>query len=52
MGAAGAGGPGEVVLYKAQVDWRLWTHLLDNIIGDSGAIKLGASVVVRNEPYE
>lgn len=52
MGAAGAGGSGEVVLYKAQVDWRLWTHLLDNIIGDSGAIKLGASVVVRNEPYE
>jgi Flp pilus assembly protein TadG len=51
MGAAGAGGSGSVVLYKASVQWSLWTHLLDDIIGDAGKITLAASVVVRNEPY-
>ncbi|MGB8275359.1 MAG: TadE/TadG family type IV pilus assembly protein [Alphaproteobacteria bacterium] len=51
MGAAGAGGPGSVVVYKVSVDWPLVTHLLDNVLGDAGRITLSASVAVRNEPW-
>jgi Flp pilus assembly protein TadG len=49
MGVAGAGGPGDVVVYTATVRWRLMTHLLDSVIGDP--ITLAASTTVRNEPW-
>ena len=49
MGAAGAGGPGDVVVYTASVKWHLMTHLLDSVIGNP--ITLAASTTVRNEPW-
>lgn len=51
MGAAGVGGPGDVVVYTATVEWSLMTRLLDPVFGDSGKMTLEASTVVRNEPY-
>ncbi len=51
MGAAGVGGPGDVVVYTATVNWPLMTHLLDDVIGSAGRIRLSASTTVRNEPW-
>ena len=52
MGAAGAGGPGDVVVYRLSYDWSLLTPVLAGVIGEAGRVRLAASVVVRNEPYE
>ena len=51
MGAAGLGGPGEVVLYRIEMDWGSMTGLIDPIFGNDGLLPLTASVVVRNEPF-
>lgn len=51
MGAAGVGGPGDVVVYQVAIDWPLLTPLLDTFIGEDGRMPLSASVAVRNEPY-
>lgn len=51
MGAAGAGGPGEVVLYTLEVDWGTLTPLFAPFMGDDGKIRIKASVAVRNEPF-
>lgn len=51
MGAAGLGGPEDIVLYTIEYDWPLMTGLLTDVIGNNGTIGLRASVVVRNEPY-
>lgn len=51
MGAAGLGGPGDIVLYTLRYDWPLVTGLLDGVIGVEGRMPLSASIVVRNEPY-
>ena len=51
MGKAGLGGPGDVVLYTANVNWHLMTHLLDSVMGKNGIMKLSASTAVRNEPW-
>ena len=51
MGAAGLGGPEDIVLYTIEYDWQLITGLLNGVIGNDGRIGLRASVVVRNEPY-
>jgi hypothetical protein len=51
MGAAGLGGPGEIVLYTVKVDWSLLTPLMAPLMGENGVMKLAASVAVRNEPY-
>jgi Flp pilus assembly protein TadG len=51
MGRAGAGGPGDVVVYTLIYDWPLLTGLLTDMIGAAGSIRLRASVAVRNEPY-
>lgn len=50
MGAAGAGGPGEVVVYRVRYAWPLMTGLLAEQFGDR--VDLGASVAVRNEPFD
>ncbi|MEQ9327447.1 MAG: pilus assembly protein [Rhodospirillales bacterium] len=52
MGAAGTGGPGDVVVYRLSYDWPLLTPILAGVIGEDGKLRLGASVIVRNEPYE
>ncbi len=52
MAAAGAGGSGDVVVYNLAVDWPLLTPMLAPFIGQNGLIRLGASIAVRNEPYD
>lgn len=52
MGAAGAGGPGAVVLYTIAVDWPAMTPLFAPFMGTGGKIRMGASVAVRNEPFD
>jgi len=52
MGAAGLGGPGEIVLYKIKYDLGLMTPLLSAIMGGADdKVTLRASIAVRNEPY-
>ena len=51
MGAAGLGGPGEIVLYRIDTEWPLMTGLLSTAIGEDGEIPLTASIIVRNEPF-
>jgi Flp pilus assembly pilin Flp len=51
MGAAGVGGPGDIVAYIVTYKWTLWTPLASEIWGDGGTITLSATVAVRNEPY-
>lgn len=48
MGAAGLGGPSDIVLYKVEYTRRSMTGLLDPILGD---MTLQAAVAVRNEPF-
>lgn len=51
MGAAGVGGPGDIVLYKVEVDWPALTPLFEPIFKGVGKIRMRASVAVRNEPF-
>lgn len=52
MGAAGLGGPGEIVLYKIKYEIGLMTPLMGPIMGGAdGKVTLRASIAVRNEPY-
>jgi Flp pilus assembly protein TadG len=52
MGAAGLGGPGEVVLYTIAFDWALLTPLVSPFMGTDGKLRLTSSVAVRNEPFD
>ncbi len=52
MGAAGVGGPGDIVLYKIKYNLPMITPLLTTVLGGAdGKIRLSASIAVRNEPY-
>ncbi|MBM3487177.1 MAG: pilus assembly protein [Alphaproteobacteria bacterium] len=51
MGAAGMGGPVDIVLYTISADWPLLTPLVGPLLSSNGIIKINASVAVRNEPY-
>lgn len=48
MGAAGLGGPGDVVVYQLSYDWTIMVPIFRPIFGDE--ITLEASIAVRNEP--
>ena len=50
VGIAGAGGPGDVVLYAIRYEWPLWSYLATLIGGEDGKLPLSASMVVLNEP--
>jgi hypothetical protein len=50
MGAAGLGGPEDIVLYRVRYDWLMLTPLITHLI-PGGAIRLEASLAVRNEPF-
>jgi len=52
MGVAGAGGAGDVVVYRLSYDWPLLTPLAGSVIGSGGTFPLTASIAVRNEPWE
>lgn len=48
MGAAGLGGPEDVVVYRVFYDWAAITPLIRPLMG---TMTLSATVPVRNEPY-
>lgn len=52
MGADGAGGPGDVVLYTISFEWDFLTPIPGQVFGQDGTIPMNASVVVRNEPWD
>lgn len=49
MGAAGAGEPGDIVIYRVDYTWPLMLGLLADSLGTS--IDMQASIAVRNEPW-
>jgi Flp pilus assembly protein TadG len=50
MGAAGLGGPGDVVVYRMSYDWDMMIPMFVPFFGES--ISLQANIAVRNEPFE
>ena len=50
MGAAGLGGPGDVVVYQMSYDWDIIIPMFVPFFGES--ISLEANIAVRNEPFE
>jgi hypothetical protein len=50
MGAAGLGGPGQVVVYEMTYDWPIMIPLFQPFFGDH--VTLQANIGVRNEPFE
>jgi hypothetical protein len=50
MGAAGLGGPGDVVVYRMSYDWNIMIPIFEAFFGD--AITIEANIAVRNEPFE
>jgi hypothetical protein len=50
MGAAGLGGPGDVVVYRMSYDWPIMIPLFQPFFGDH--VTLEANIAVRNEPFE
>lgn len=52
-GVPGAGGAGDVVLYRVSYDWPMMTGWLAPILGGAdGKLFLSASMAVRNEPFD
>lgn len=51
MGANGAGGAGDVVVYTITYNWPLLTPVA-GYIAEGGSIPLSSTMVVRNEPYD
>lgn len=51
IGVAGAGGTGDVVLYRISYDWPLLTPFASRFIGSGATFPLKASIAVRNEPW-
>lgn len=49
MGAAGLGGPSDVVVYSVSYAWGIMTPMMRNIMGES--VLHVSSVAVRNEPF-
>tara|TARA_R110000868_G_scaffold266660_1_gene525980 strand:+ start:19981 stop:20679 length:699 start_codon:yes stop_codon:yes gene_type:complete len=52
MGAAGLGGPGDIVLYTIEFDWELMTPLVSPFVGTNGKLTMKSSVAVKNEPFD
>lgn len=52
MGAAGLGGPGDIVLYTIEYDWDLMTPLVSPFVGTNGKLSMKSSVAVKNEPFD
>jgi Flp pilus assembly protein TadG len=49
MGAAGLGGPGDVVVYRITYDWPIMVPLFEPFFGET--VTLRANIAVRNEPF-
>lgn len=52
LGQAGLGGGGDIVVYKVDYPYHIHTPVMSYFLGDNdGNLRINASVVVRNEPY-
>jgi Flp pilus assembly protein TadG len=51
-GSDGTGGAGQVVVYRIDYDWPLWTRVLAPVIGHDGTLHIQANAVARNEPWD
>jgi hypothetical protein len=51
MGAAGLGGPEDVVLYRVRYDWRMLTPMFRALFPPDGIVPMEASLAIRNEPF-
>ena len=51
MGAAGLGGPEDVVLYRVRYEWEMMTPLFRALFPPSGTVPMEASLAIRNEPF-
>ncbi|HEU5048390.1 MAG TPA: TadE/TadG family type IV pilus assembly protein [Rickettsiales bacterium] len=51
MGAAGLGGPGDIVVYTASYPWPIFTPMIQQFFGNNGTYTITSSAVVKNEPY-
>lgn len=49
MGAAGLGGPGDVVVYRISYDWPIMVPLFEPFFGET--VTLRANIAIRNEPF-
>lgn len=49
MGAAGLGGPNDIVVYRLSYDWGVVTPMMAGIVGRT--VRNVSSIAVRNEPY-
>jgi hypothetical protein len=49
MGAAGLGGPNDVVVYRVRYPWGIITPFVRGVMGDE--VQHSSSVAVRNEPF-
>ena len=49
MGAAGLGGPGDIVVYRMAYDWPIMIPVFQPFFGPT--ITLRANIAVRNEPF-
>lgn len=52
VGTAGAGGSGDIVVYRIEYDWPLLTPFAGTFIGQDDTFPIRASIAVRNEPWE
>lgn len=52
VGKAGAGGSGDIVVYRMSYDWNLLMPLAKPFIGKDGKFTLTAAIAVRNEPWK
>ncbi|HYN38213.1 MAG TPA: TadE/TadG family type IV pilus assembly protein [Rhodospirillales bacterium] len=51
-GTGGTGNSGDVVSYRIDYDWPMWTGMLTPLIGHAGKLHIQASTAVRNEPWD
>ena len=49
MGAAGLGGPNDIVVYRLSYDWGIVTPMMAGLLGRS--VRHVSSIAVRNEPW-
>ena len=52
VGTAGSGESGDIVAYRLKYDWKTLTPFASHFVGDGGVLRLTASIVVRNEPWD
>lgn len=51
MGALGAGGSNDVVVYTVSYPWKLFTPFISSFFGNDGIVTLTARSVVKNEAF-